>query len=213
MSFILDALKKSEAERQRQSAPGLIEPGIRAPHQGLPVWAVAGLVLLAINAIALSVVLLRRPAPQAAIPGAAPIRRQAPAAPLLAAPAPAAAAPPFSPMDEGAVDAPEIPLVAAREPRGTPPRARTAPATDGASVDDELLPTIDQMHFGAADALPPLHLDIHVYAANPAERFVFINARKYTEGSTLQEGPKVERIRRDGVVLDYRGRRFLLPRQ
>jgi len=224
VSIILDALKKSEAERQRQSAPGLIEPEFRAPRRGLPVWAVAVLALLGINAIALSVVLLRRsapqpapqPAPQAAIPATAAIRRQTPAAPLHAAPASAATgppAPPFSPMDEPAVNAPEIPLVAADTPPRTRPPARFAAATDIASVDDEILPTIDQMHFGGEDALPPLHLDIHVYAANPAERFVFINGRKYTQGSTLEEGPKVERIRRDGVVLTYRGRRFLLPRQ
>jgi hypothetical protein len=29
----------------------------------------------------------------------------------------------------------------------------------------------------------------------------------------LQEGPTVERIRRDGVVLDFQGLRFVLPRQ
>jgi hypothetical protein len=42
---------------------------------------------------------------------------------------------------------------------------------------------------------------------------VYINMRKYHEGSVLQEGPTVERIRRDGVVLNYQGLRFILPRQ
>jgi hypothetical protein len=42
---------------------------------------------------------------------------------------------------------------------------------------------------------------------------VYINMHKYHEGSVLQEGPKVERIRRVGVVLDYHGLRFILPRQ
>ena len=36
---------------------------------------------------------------------------------------------------------------------------------------------------------------------------------KYREGSALAEGPDLERIRRDGVVLDYHGLRFVLPRQ
>jgi hypothetical protein len=52
-----------------------------------------------------------------------------------------------------------------------------------------------------------------VYATKPSDRFVYINMRKYHEGAVLQEGPKLERIRRDGVVLDYQGMRFLLPRQ
>jgi general secretion pathway protein B len=62
-------------------------------------------------------------------------------------------------------------------------------------------------------ALPELHLDVHVFATHAAERFVYINMRKYHEGATLQEGPTIERIRRDGVVLNYQGLRFLLPRQ
>jgi hypothetical protein len=37
--------------------------------------------------------------------------------------------------------------------------------------------------------------------------------RKYLEGDTLKEGPNVERITTDGVVLNQRGLRFLLPRQ
>jgi hypothetical protein len=37
--------------------------------------------------------------------------------------------------------------------------------------------------------------------------------RKYHEGTTLQEGPTVEHIRRDGVILNFHGLRFLLPRQ
>jgi len=36
--------------------------------------------------------------------------------------------------------------------------------------------------------------------------------RKYHEGARLQEGPTIERIRRDGVVLNSQGLRFLLPR-
>ena len=46
-----------------------------------------------------------------------------------------------------------------------------------------------------AAGIPPLHIDIHVFSANPAERFVFINNRKYVEGATLTEGPVLERIR------------------
>ena len=32
-------------------------------------------------------------------------------------------------------------------------------------------------------ALPDLHLDVHVFATKPADRFVYINMRKYREGS------------------------------
>jgi general secretion pathway protein B len=79
--------------------------------------------------------------------------------------------------------------------------------------DDELLPTINEVTLTGAQALPELHLDVHVFATRPAERFVYVNMRKYHEGATLQEGPTIERIRRDGVILSYQGLRFLLPRQ
>ena len=57
-----------------------------------------------------------------------------------------------------------------------------------------------------------MHLDIHVWSGNPAERFVFINMRRYNEGQATQEGPRVERIARDGVVMDHQGQRFFLSR-
>jgi general secretion pathway protein B len=79
--------------------------------------------------------------------------------------------------------------------------------------DEEVLPTISEMNLSGAQALPELHLDVHVFATRAAERFVYINMRKYHEGATLQEGPTIERIRRDGVILNYQGLRFLLPRQ
>jgi general secretion pathway protein B len=69
------------------------------------------------------------------------------------------------------------------------------------------------LNLTGAQALPEMHLDVHVYATTPAERFVYVNMRRYHEGNMLQEGPRLERIRRDGVVLDYQGLRFLLPRQ
>jgi general secretion pathway protein B len=86
-------------------------------------------------------------------------------------------------------------------------------STDYQAENDEVLPTINEITLSGAQALPELHLDVHVYATRPADRFVYVNMRKYHEGATLEEGPTVERIRRDGVVLNYQGLRFLLPRQ
>ena len=80
-------------------------------------------------------------------------------------------------------------------------------------ADEEVLPSIGQLNFSGQQALPELHLDVHVFATKPSERFVYINMRKYHEGATLEEGPLLERIRRDGVVLNFQGVRFVLPRQ
>lgn len=71
MSFILDALKKSETDRQRQNGPALFEVRVAPPRNGLPVWAVGLAVLLAVNLVIVAWVLLRRPA-AAEVANAAP---------------------------------------------------------------------------------------------------------------------------------------------
>jgi general secretion pathway protein B len=219
MSFILDALKKSEIERQRQSVPGLMDTRVAQRRNRLPGWAIALGVLLGINLLVLTFTLTRKSAP------AAPAAR--PADPAMA---PHADAPPpvpqhFSPLDPAPVYAPEIPVAApvnpvAMEPAPPPSAVHRVHRSDplltdpdaGAQI-EELLPSINEISLTGSQALPELHLDVHVYATKPSERFVYINMRKYHEGATLQEGPALERIRRDGVVLNYQGLRFVLPRQ
>jgi len=49
MSFILDALKKSESDRQRQHGPALFEVRVAPPRTRLPPWAIAIALLLAVN--------------------------------------------------------------------------------------------------------------------------------------------------------------------
>jgi general secretion pathway protein B len=85
MSFILDALKKSETDRQRQASPALFEVKVAAPRRRFPVWAIALGALLVANGAVLAWVLMRQS-------GNAP--RAEPTAPATAqAPAAAAAAP------------------------------------------------------------------------------------------------------------------------
>ena len=61
--------------------------------------------------------------------------------------------------------------------------------------------------------LPELRLDMHVYVPAPTQRFVSINSKKLREGMEIESGLRVERITPDGVVLNQRGLRFLMPRQ
>jgi general secretion pathway protein B len=237
MSFILDALKKSEMERQRQSVPGLMDTRSRPRRNRLPAWAVALGVLLGMNLLILSFVLTRKSAPAAHSPqaeDAAPESAPAPAPASASGSASASAVPPetqhFSPLDAAPVYAPEIPVAAGEGPAPVRPPIARKLSTGGPGMaafhpvhrpdplltdeaDQEVLPSISEINLTGAQALPELHLDVHVYATKPAERFVYVNMRKYHEGATLQEGPAVEHIRRDGVVLSYHGLRFILPRQ
>jgi general secretion pathway protein B len=231
MSFILDALKKSETERQRQSMPGLMDTPAARRRSGLPLWAVLLGVLLAVNMVVLIVILMRNGA-------AAPtsnLKKHADGAPV--AEQPSAAAEHFSPLGPAPVYAPEIPVTPTRGAiagAASPAASSDAPHSlaqrsaphsaqrradpvlieeDAAEDNGEVLPTINEINLTGSQALPELHLDVHVYATKPADRFVYINMRKFHEGNALPEGPVIERIRRDGVVLSYRGLRFMLPRQ
>ena len=73
MSFILDALKKSESERQRQAGPALLEMRIVRPARRLPIWALVVGVLLIISVGVLAWLAWRpAPAPATAMTQAAP---------------------------------------------------------------------------------------------------------------------------------------------
>jgi general secretion pathway protein B len=238
MSFILDALKKSEIERQRQSQPGLMDTPTGQRRGRLPLWAILLGALLAINIVVLAVMLLRSGTPAAASTSK---KNTEPAA--VAQDKAPAVADHFSPLGQTPVFAPEIPVTAAdgvstgtgtvsqvaplAAPLGAPhsiaQRSAPRPALrrpdpvlideDAKADNEEVLPSINEINLTGAQALPELHLDVHVYATKASERFVYINMRKYHEGNSLPEGPVVEHIRRDGVVLNYQGLRFVLPRQ
>jgi general secretion pathway protein B len=73
-------------------------------------------------------------------------------------------------------------------------------------------PPLDTLPLAFQQSLPALNLDVHSFSTNPAERFVVINMQRYQAGDTLKDGPKVIRIVPNGVVLEYHGQEFLLPR-
>jgi general secretion pathway protein B len=183
------------------------------------VWVIVLGVLLVVNVAVLAFVLIRGggsavPAAQRAASAAAPVAAAPVAAPAASQPSnavpPQTASDHFSPMD-APVYAPEIPVVPAPAARAAH-RADPAPDEDDKSDNSEVLPLMSEVNLTGASALPELHLDVHVYATKPSDRFVYINMRKYHEGATLEEGPTLEHIRRDGVVLNFHGVRFILPR-
>ncbi len=247
MSFILDALKKSENARQRQAGPALFEVKVAPPRRALPVWAVVIGILLLINVAAMSWMLLRRSGaqPRAAAHGPATAQSAARArsAPAGGAPAPATArAAPMSSAVPAAVPAAApiaapvaaSPATSAGEPSaasvsgtqaGSPQGsaganpadfepALPAPAGHGAGAAQSAggLPLYADIASAPGSPLPALHMDLHVYDRNPRKRFVMINMHKLRQGDSLPDGVTVVRIRPDGVVLSYQGRKFLLPR-
>jgi len=221
MSFILDALRKSEIERQRQSGPSMAEFPIAREDRRLPIALIVIGFLLAVNLAVVLFFLLREdqaPEAAAAVPEAAPAATAAapqPAAPPVQA-QPAVPSPIESetlPPDTYETEPPAVYY----EPPTLAPGAPDPTLLPGTGASPEGAPSVvtagdDYAAAAAATGLPELTIDLHIYAADPAKRAVFINGQRYTRGARLTEGPLVEDITPDGALLSYRGRRFLLPR-
>jgi general secretion pathway protein B len=228
MSFILDALKKSETERQEQGSAEFVNvPTSGERREGPPAWLWVLGALLLVNLVVLAGIMMRSE-PHPAAPEAKPVDA---VATTRVGNAPAAA----KPVQPGAEFADR--LAAAREvelPRdeatpedveGNPgpiavEAAPAAPAVSAGSAartvratNTATLPTIHEVAANGLVNVGALHIDIHVFAENAADRFVFINMAKYNEGSRLAEGPLVEEITVDGVVLSHNGTTFLVPRE
>lgn len=209
MSFILDALKKSETERQQKNAPGFadVPDGVDSPRAPRWLWVLGG--LLAVNLIVLSGVMLRPdPRPQTdvtatdeAIPDGAQPEREAS----------------FSEMVEQAKNTQAPQVTGATEGQSTAdnPVVETSPVSKPrqAATITESYATFNDLRANGTLLLPDLHLDIHVYNDQPAKRFVFVNMNKYREHARLAEGPVVKEITPEGVILEHLGNGFLLPRE
>ncbi len=260
MSFILDALRKSEHARQRETGPGLAEIPVAPSRPKKNLWATAAVALLLVNLLAVGVLLLRRaqqdeaPVAAANTAPASAGHRRGPGRPAADGCARAGAghagrrAAPCSASRRGRgpqstgrrgrrrqcralaaggrrAHVPDGPpavtrtgqhaagfgrLRAGTRSGGPALRGARARGATGASAGRQrpAMPGADEVI--ARGGVPPLHLDLHVYASQPQQRFVFVNSRKYREGDTLAEGPVVEQITPDGAVLNFRGSRFRL---
>lgn len=221
MSFILDALRKSEIERQRQHGPSMAEFPLARQDRRLPAALVVIGLLLAINIAVVLYFMLRDTdgtTASVAAPAASPAAAPAVSPPAVAAAPPAAAAPGALESQALAADTGlEPPAVYYELPATEPPDAPDptllpdAGAPPGITYEDAA-PGGDFASVAAATGLPELTVDLHVFTADPAKRAVFINGRRYTQGARIAEGPLVEEITPEGAMLSYRGRRFLLPR-
>lgn len=216
MSFILDALRKSEIERQRQHGPNIAEfAGARS--DGRPPWALAVIgALLAIN-VGVILFFLFRDAKEAPAPAPGDSSAAASPAPVPAAAPPAAAPvatvePPVSPAP-GTTQQQLAEAIGPLPPGASDPTlVQEPPAATPSVTYENAPPAAGALPTQAAQGMPELSMDLHIYSADRNKRAVFINGRRYAEGATLAEGAIVEEITPEGAVLNYRGHRFLLPR-
>jgi general secretion pathway protein B len=211
MSYILDALKKSERQRHLGKAPVYGDAGA-GKSPAFFRWASLAAGLLLVAALLLTVLLPWRRAPVAPPPAEPAATATVMPTPPAVRPAPVAVttpdtAPPAAEPIAAERPTPEEikqPVKAAKPASPAAPPSPPAPGGDA--------PWLVSLPESFRRGLPPLMVNIHVYAPDEAQRILYINNRPVRRGEQVEGGVVVEDIVPEGVVLQYRGQRFKLPR-
>ncbi len=219
MSLILEALKKAERQHKLGEVPGIGGAPQDVEQNRSKLFSIVLLGVVAIGMLSLGIYLGEEESPQ-------PLSRYA--EPALELPAPVSMQPPVqrkpagrSMVDSGSATPVEkiiqLPLKKPEpEPVETdiqaPVKKISKPAVSSkADASSQVVKTINELPDGYIENLPKLNIDIHSYDKQPGRSYVLINMEKYREGDRLTEGPLVSDILPDGVVLEHRGERFILP--
>jgi len=226
MSYILDALRKADAERERGSIPDLhTQPVLRGSNAAAPaasartwIWVAAGASVVALAAVGWA--LLARDAPREAIaavpavvpavvpvvaPVAAPVNQAATA--IAVPPLPAVAVTAQAPAIGPAV-APAQPTraVAVRKPAATAPVTQPEPTAKMATA--PRLYTLAELPDDIRRELPALAIGGAMYSENPASRMLIINGQVFHERDKLSPNLTLVQIKLKAAVLEYRGYRY-----
>lgn len=207
MSLILEALRKSEAERRRGHTPDVameLPPAPLRARNATPAW-LWPVVLAAIVVVAGAWWLAgRRDATEPSTPAIDAIATEttppamAPAVvPRAADPAPAMTATMPPPSTDTERDAVAAPVAVAPLP---PPTRELPPAP--------ILPP--PVPVPAATSMSGVKLSMHMWDASADKRFVILNGQRMAEGERNGD-VQVIAIERDGVVVERDGQRARVP--
>lgn len=229
MSYILDALRRADAQRERDPARGIhAQAATTAPARSsvrIPGWAWPAFAAVLVAA-ATAVYWSRRPAPVVAVaapaaeaaPTQAPVPAPAPVVlPVAAAMTPAPAPAPVSVDKAHATVTPVAARAAAPAPAvATAPAAATAataapqqPATAAAPAPAaDRIYNVAELPADVQQGLPKLAISGGVYSDNAAQRMLIVGGQVVNEGAELAPGVVLEQIRARTAVLRFRSYRY-----
>ena len=215
MSYILDALRRADSERERGSVPklhanpapaDLIDDERVGPRWHAWAWGAIAISLLLLGALASQ--WLSRDGRELSSPSAAP--------PPSAAPVPQAATPPpAAPSDL----APGPALVRLQAPQALPlevpapaaaprqPSSGAAAATRGQASADRV-PGMNELPDEIRRQLPALVTGGAMYSETPANRMLIINGQVFHEGDKVAPKLVLEKIKLNAAELSFNGHRY-----
>lgn len=216
MSYILEALKKAQAERQLGNAPTIHAPVVHAVPVSRPrrlplaLAAAAAVVLLGAAWFAWRQQGPAAPAPAVAQPVPAPA--VAAAVPPQAGAAPAAA-PQVALLPEPVAPPVRKPEPPARKPE--PARAAPAPepiaATPARPAAEETTRGLNELPEAIRSQVPKVVFGGYIYSPNPAERLLLVDKMLRREGEEVAPGLVLEKLLPNAAVMNYRGQRYRVP--
>lgn len=226
MSYILEALKKSQAERQLGELPSIHAPQVQlhdAAASGAarraPVWLALGGVTVAVAAA----LLLWQPWQAAATPAPAvapAVLAQAVPAPVPAAAPPAVPAPVTVPVPvpvpPAATAAPVHHARPVAEPKQETP-GQAAPAAPipapptPAPAAEETVPAMRDLPEPIQRQIPPVAIGGYIYSKNPADRLLLIDKVLRHEGEELAPGLVLEKLQPKAAIFSFKGYRYRVP--
>lgn len=224
MSYILDALKRADTERDRGQIPGLRSqplPGTAAPARSrrpmrrVALWLSLGLLMAGLLAFGWWFARPHptdagaQPQPVAAVPPAPQVPPAAPAAPALAEPPTSPPAPLLAEASPAAAPilVPQAPPVAPAAAPTRPPSPVPEPAP--AAVHPANIPASSPPSPPVGPAtLAAVKITGSTYSANPAHRMLIVNGRVLQEGQEVSPGLKLEVIGPRSAVFNQQGVRY-----
>ena len=219
MSYILDALRRADSERERGAVPGVHAqvqmPGASDADTPRPsrLWPIASVVLALVLAAVVGWQFFGRAAPPAAEPVPVPKPISEPAE--VPAPAPAVVAAPPTPRPPAPVARVASPPVAVA-PKPVAPRAAPAPpplpasavAAVAAPPPPARIPMASELPDDVRNSLPALTIGGASYSQNAENRMLIVNGQVFREGDKLSADVTLEQIRLKEAVLSAKGVRY-----
>ena len=205
MSYILEALKKSDMQRQRGNAPTLqvVQLPLPAPkHTSFIYYGLVALVLLA----GIMIGLLRPWQAEQVQSEMEPIARETP----VAIPQQNALAPLTMPQEIPGNTVHRLPAqnaAPAVEPNAAAPMQQKSSRLDEVAQEQQTM-LLNELPSAIRQELPEMAVQLHAYSSKPGESLVSINSIRLREGGYLMAGLKLEQITPDGMIFSYKGYRF-----
>ena len=224
MSFILEALKKSDQQRQRGATPTLPTTTLTMAAPKQTAFLYYGL----LAAVLLAGIVIGWLHPwQAEQPTAAPgslaekpqisVSHQIASPSLPGAPETARKTTQELPASNSMPAVQPAPIIAAIKPdMSAPPRAQTysapptAPISEkpaDAAQEQKVIP-MAELPLQVQQEIPAMTIPLHAYSSKPRDRLVSINDRMLREGESLTPGLRLEQITPDGLIFSYKEYRF-----